>query len=122
MKTCANPGFAISEKDGTFELPGHRFYPMAVAHWERAQPAGVLLQVRSPERPKDPRPSFALRSAAGEMTAIEAERVQDGWDKAARAWTAVYRLKIDACSPGPATLVVTWPGAAGPYEIPLTIL
>lgn len=119
------PGFSISEKDGTLEFPGHRFYPMAVAHWKRAQSAGVLLQVRAPEQPKDQSPSFALRSAAGETTPLEAERVQDIWDKAARAWTAVYRLKIDDCSPGSATLVVTWTGAAGEAAspaIPLTIL
>lgn len=116
--------FSISEKDGRFELAGQAFYPMAVARWNRTQPAGVLLQVRSPERPKDPRPSFALRSASGESTEIGAERAQDGWDKAARAWTAVYRLKIETCAPGPATLVVTWPGETGPgsaREVPLTI-
>ena len=107
------PGLSISETDGTLVMPGYRFHPMAVARWERRKSAAVVIQVRLPIRPQSPKPSFVLRGAEGRTAEVAAERVQDAWDGAARAWTGVYRLTIGEFPPGPAELVVTWPVATG---------
>lgn len=108
-----SPGLSISETDGSLMLPGYRFYPMAAARWERHKSAAVVLQIRTLQRPRSPKPSFVLHGAGGRTAEVAAERVQDSWDGAARAWTGVYRLMIEEFPTGPADLVVTWPAAAG---------
>ncbi len=105
--------FTIANDDGTLDVPGHKFYPMATPHIARGRRAAFLFQVYAPEKPGELSVKATVLSAGQDVLVLPAGLVFEEWNKKARVWNVIYDLGLEGLFPGDYELRFQWAGAAG---------
>ena len=107
--------FTIANDDGTVDVPNRKFYPMAVAHVQRGQRAGLLVQIGAAQDPRKwPLAVTAARVGGGaEAAALGASVVHEEWGKKAGIWNALYELELETLAPGDYEVTFRWADPAG---------
>ena len=103
--------FSISAKDGTLDLPGYKFYPMAANNLEKTKITSAFLQVYSPNQGVTYQADFSLFQDERPVSALSFKPVSSAWNKRASVWNLLYafalgdfpggdyRLKIELVDP-----------------------
>jgi hypothetical protein len=103
--------FSISAKDGTLDLPGYKFYPMAANNLEKTKITSAFLQVYSPNQGVNYQADFSLYQDERLISALSFKPVSSAWNKRASVWNFLcafalgdfpggdYRLKIQLVDP-----------------------
>jgi hypothetical protein len=107
--------FTIANDDGTVDVPNRKFYPMAVAHVQRGQRAGLLVQIGSAQDPRKwPLTVTAARVGGGaEAAAVGASVVHEEWARKAGIWNALYELGLETLGPGDYEVTFRWADPSG---------
>jgi VWFA-related protein len=115
--------FTIANDDGTVDVPNRKFYPMAVAHVQRGQRAGLLVQIHAGQDPRKwPLAVSAARLGGGpDAAAVAAGLVQEEWSKKTGIWNAMYELELEKLPPGDYDLTFRWADPAGGAPVETTL-
>jgi len=119
--------FTITSDDGTIEVPGFKFFPMAVAHVQRGRRAALLIQIYSASKPdKSGLGAVLTRAGAGQPGSVPAALIYEEWNKKTGIWNVLYELGLESLSPGDYGLALRWTNPAGAAwlesSLPLRIL
>ena len=106
--------FTITSDDGTIEVPGFKFFPMAVAHVQRGRRAALLVQVYSATKPEKAALGAVLtRAGAGQPGSVPAALIYEEWNKKTGIWNVLYELGQESLSPGDYGLGLRWTDESG---------
>ncbi len=106
--------FTIANDDGTLDIPGYKFYPMAVAHVQRGRRAALLVQIYSALKPEKTALGAALtRAGAGPSGGVPAVLIYEEWNKKTGIWNVIYELGLETFLPGDYGLALRWTDASG---------
>jgi len=105
--------FTIANDDGTLDVPGYKFYPMATARLARGRRAAFLFQIYAPEKPEDPAVKATVLRGGQAMLVLPAGLIFEEWNKKAQVWNVIYDMGLEGLFPGEYELKFEWTGAAG---------
>jgi len=106
--------FTIANEDGTLDVPGYKFFPMAVAHVQRGRRAALLIQIYSASKPDKPGLGAVLtRAGAGQSGGVPAALIYEEWNKKTGIWNVLYELGLETAGPGDYGLGLRWTNASG---------
>jgi VWFA-related protein len=86
--------FSISAQDGTLDLPGYKFYPMAVHDLDRTKVVSVLLQVTTTSQSPPLQAEFSLYQGEMLISPLSSKQVSSVWNKKASLWNMVYAFVL----------------------------
>jgi VWFA-related protein len=104
--------FSIANDDGTLDVPGYKFYPLATPRLPRARRAAFLFQVSAPEKPANADVKATVLRAGQPLLVLPAGLVFEEWNKKAKVWNVIYDLGLEGLFPGDYELKFEWTGAA----------
>jgi len=106
--------FTIANEDGTLDVPGYKFFPMAVAHVQRGRRAALLIQIYSTSKPdKSGLGAVLTRAGAGQSGGVPAALIYEEWNKKTGIWNVLYELGLETAGPGDYGLGLRWNDASG---------
>ena len=106
--------FTIANEDGTLDVPGYKFFPMAVAHVQRGRRAALLIQIYSTSKPDISGLGAVLtRAGAGQSGGVPAALIYEEWNKKTGIWNVLYELGLETAGPGDYGLGLRWNDASG---------
>ncbi|MDH4197762.1 MAG: VWA domain-containing protein, partial [Candidatus Aminicenantes bacterium] len=105
--------FTIANDDGTLDVPGYKFYPMATPHLARGRRAAFLFQVHAPEKREGLDVKATVLRAGQPFLVLPVGLIFEEWNKKAKVWNVIYEMGLEGLFPGDYELKFEWTGAAG---------
>jgi len=100
------PSFSISQKNGTLQLRKGAFYPMGLNQFKPRKDIALFLQVYSPQKQAAFEPGFYLLQDGEEKVRLQAEIIDESWNKKAKIWNAAFSLDFSGSSKGDHILII----------------
>jgi hypothetical protein len=113
--------FSISTKDGTLDLPGYRFYPMAANNLEKTKIISAFLQVYSPNQGVNYQADFSLYQDERLISALSFKPVSSAWNKKASVWNLLYAFALGDFPGGDYRLKIQLVDPSGTHRIETTL-
>lgn len=92
--------YSISAQDGTLDIPGYKFYPMAVNTLDHSKIASAFFQVCAPNQSVALQAEFSLEQDGARVSVLSSKPVQAAWNKKAALWNIAYAFALGDFSPG----------------------
>ena len=116
--------FTIANDDGTLDVPGYKFYPMATPRLARGRRAAFFFQVYAPEKPEGLTVKATILRAGQAFLVLPAGLVFEEWNKKAKVWNVIYEMGLEGLFAGDYELKFQWTGtgtAAGAADFEKTL-
>jgi len=113
--------FSISAQDGTLDLPGYKFYPMAVHDLDRTKVVSALLQVTAPSQSPPLQAEFSLYQGERLISPLSSKSVSSVWNKKASLWNMVYAFVLGDFPSGDYSLKVRMVDPSGGHRAETTL-
>ncbi len=118
--------FSISSQDGTLDLPGYKFYPMAVNDLDRTKVVSAMLQMYAPGQSTTYQADFSLYEGDTLVSPLSSKAVSSVWNKKASLWNMVYAFVLGDFASGEYSLKIRLVDPSGSHRaeaiIPIKIL
>jgi VWFA-related protein len=100
VQSTGGGNFKLSQKEGTLQFKGHKFYPMGLSAFRPRKDIALFLQVYSENKDNKLRPEFSLQHMEEEKGSLPFQTVEQSWDKKAKVWNLVYTLDFQSVPKG----------------------
>jgi VWFA-related protein len=105
--------YAVSSKDGALDLPGYKFYPLAVNSLDHLKIAAAFFQVFAPDSSVALQAEFSLEQDGALVSPLSSRPVQAAWNKKGFLWNIVSAFALGDFAPGDYQLKVRMKDASG---------